>query len=189
MARPVSTVHSLPDSVREALHGWLRDPAVTQEEAAGLVNELLAEVAPGHPQVSRHVVSRYDKQFREVARELRESREIASMMIADLGSAPGGQMGHLVTEMIRRVSFRIMSSLQQSDLDADAVPALVKQLKDLSLVSQRVERASEISAKRERELQRQAAEDLAAQAEAEAGSGGAVTPERLRQIVREAYGV
>ena len=66
-------------------------------------------------------------------------------MIAELGSTPGGSMGRLVTEMVRTVSFRITAVIQEAELHEDAIPALLKQLKDLSLISQRVEAAGKMN--------------------------------------------
>ena len=103
MPGPPSSIHGLPENVRETLHGWLNDPATSQKEAARRTNLLLAEVAPEHPGVSRHAINRYDQKYREATRQVRESREVASRMIADLGSTPGGEIGRLLTEMIRVV--------------------------------------------------------------------------------------
>lgn len=190
MARP-SSIHRLPENVREALHGWLNDPGITQEEAARRTNALLDEVAPDHPRVSRQAVNRYDQRYRETAREIREAREVAGMMIADLGSVPGGQVGHLLTEMIRTVSFRITAMVQRSELSAESAPVLVKQLKELSLISQRVERASDISAKRERQIRdeerRRAAEEAAETAAGEARSQG-LSAEAADEIKRKILG-
>lgn len=51
MGRP-STINRLPGNVREALHGRLNDPGITQEEATLRTNALLAEIVPEHPRVS-----------------------------------------------------------------------------------------------------------------------------------------
>lgn len=52
---------------------------------------------------------------------------------------------NFLTEMIRVVSFRITAAIQGSGLDEDTIPDLIKQLKGLWLVSQRVESAAKIS--------------------------------------------
>ena len=161
MGRP-STINRLPEGVREALHGWLNDPAITQAEATERVNAMLAEIAPEHLQVSCQAVNRYDQRYREVTRQLRESREVSSRMVAEMGSRPGGEMGHLLTEMIRVVSFRVTAAIQEAGLAEEAIPGLIKQLKDLSLISRRVESAARTSEQREREILERAAEEAAA---------------------------
>ncbi|MDE0125356.1 MAG: DUF3486 family protein [Bryobacterales bacterium] len=191
MGRP-STVNRLPENVREALHGWLNDPAITQEEATQRTNALLAEVAPEHPRVSYQAVNRYDRKFREVTRRLRESREVASRMVAELGSAPGGEMGRLLTEMVRTVSFRITAVIQETDLGEDAIPRLLKQLKDLSLISQRVEAAGKMNEQREREVRelarREAKEEAASAAEGTATRQG-LSAETAAAIRRSILGL
>ena len=122
MGRP-STVNRLADSVREALHGWLNNPAITQQEVTERTNALLAGVDSEHPRVSYHAVNRYDHKFREVTRRLRESREVASRMFAELGSTPGGAMGRLLTGMIRTLSFRITAIIRETEPGDDATPA------------------------------------------------------------------
>lgn len=193
MPGPPSSVSRLPRDVREALHGWLNDPAVTQDEAAQLVNDLLARVAPEHPRISRRAVNRYDQKYREATRQIRESREVASRMVAELGSKPGGEIGNLLTEMIRSASFRITASLQEGALATEAVPALIKQLKDLSLISQRVESAGKLNEQRAKEVRERAAPEVAGgiarRASDEAGADRSVSVERLRQIARDVYGI
>ena len=184
-----SSIKRLPPEIRERLDEWIRDQAVTQAEAVERVNELLAELYPDHPPLSKSAVNRYDLSMREIGEKMRQAREISEVWIARLGSAPGGRMGHLIAEMIRTMAFEIMQKLQEGELDADSMPGVIDQLKGLALVAARVEKASEISEKREREVRRRTAEELATKAAAEAGSGGSVTPERLREIAREVYGV
>ena len=188
-----SSVRRLPDSVREALHGFLRDPAITQAEARERANALLAEIDPDRPPLSRSAVNRYDLSMREVGAKIQQAREISEVWIAKLGSAPGGRTGHLVTEMIRTMVFEIMQRLGEGELDAESMPDVIEALKSLSLTAARVERASAISEQRERQIRederRQTAEELARRAESEAGASGSVSAERLRQIAREVYGV
>ena len=192
MPGPPSSIHGLPESVREPLHGWLNDPAISQKEAARRTNALLAEVAPEHPGVSRHALNRYDQKYREATRQVRESREVASRMIADLGSTPGGEIGRLLTEMIRVVSFRITASIQEAGLDEDAIPGLVKQLKDLSLISQRVEAAGKINEQREsevRERARREAKEEAAEAAGGAAASKGLSTETINEIKRRILGI
>ena len=88
---PPAASTALPERGREEVHGWLNDPAVTQGEAAQLVNELLARVAPEHPRISCQAVNPYDQRYREATRRIQESHEAALRMITDLGSKPGAR--------------------------------------------------------------------------------------------------
>lgn len=182
-----SSIRRLPPHVLEALEGWLRDPAITQEEATRRTNLLLEEVAPER-RVSKSAVNRYHADFRETALRMKEAREIARMMIADMGSTPGGQVGHVLTELIRSVSFRIARQIEAGEFAADALPGVVAQLKDLALVSQRVERASQVSEKREREIRERTAEE-AAETAGEAARSQGLSAETVAEIRKKVLGV
>ena len=182
-----STIRKLPPRILEALEGWLRDPAITQQEAARRTNLLLEEVAPGRPLVSQSAVQRYHAGFRETAARMKESREIARMMIADMGSVPGGQVGHVLTELIRTVSFRLARQIEGGEFGLEELPAVIAQLKDLALVSQRVEKASRESERREREIREQAAAEAAEAAETAARSQG-LSAEAADEIKRKILG-
>ena len=188
MGRP-STITRLPADLREALEAWIRDPAVTQAEATELLNGLLAESYPDRPPVSRHAVNRYSLSMDKVGEKMRQSRQAADAWVARLGSEPSGKVGHPVVEMLKTMVFEINLQLQDTELDADSIPGVTRQLRELSLTIERLERASQRNEQRESEVRRRAAEELAQKAEAEAGSGGSVTTERLREIVRNAYGI
>ena len=187
MSRP-STIDSLPADAREALHSWLRDPGITQTEATERTNALLEEL--GLPErVSRQAVNRYDLRMRTVGERLRQSRQVAEAWIAKLGSAPGGQLGHLVTEMLRTLAFDLAIRLQDAELDDESLPGVVEAAGKVSLMAQRLERSSEISARRERQIKREAAEEIAGKVAKEQKAGRNVGPERLRKIIQEIYGV
>lgn len=189
MGRP-SAIARLPPDLREALHAWLRDPGVTQTEAAAQLNAALAEA--GQAPVSRHAVNRYDRRMRQVGERLRQSRQVADAWIARLGSRPGGQLGHLVVEMLRTLVFELTLKLQESELTAESLPAVAGQLKHLSLAAARLEKASAESAEREEKIRRaeraRAAEEAAAQAE-KSLAGQGLSRESVATIKREILGI
>ena len=183
-----SSIARLPDDVREALQAWLRDPGITQAEATGRANALLRDL--GLPErVSKSAVNRYDMRMRAAGERLQQAREVAEAWVGRLGAVPQGQLGHLVNEVLRTLAFDISLKLGDQALTPDTLPAVISQLRGLSLSAARLERAASENVKREQEIRRQAAEELAATVEKESRSGGRVTAERLREIVREAYGV
>lgn len=186
MSRP-SRIARLPPAVREELQAWLRDPGITQTEATARANELLE--ALDLPPVSRHSVNRYDLRMRQAGRKLRQSREVAEAWIGKLGAAPQGQTGHLVNEILRTLAFDLALALQDEELTPERRPAVLEQMRSLCLSTVRLERAASENVKREGEIRRRAAEDLVAAVEREGGAGHRVSAERLREIVRDAYGV
>lgn len=188
MSRP-STIDRLPPEVRKALDGWIYDPAISQTEATARVNALLAKVAPQHPTVSRHAVNRHDLSVRKSIEKIRRSREIARLVIADVGSRPSGEIGQMVTEMVKAIIVDVNMFLQDAELDVESLPGVTRNVRELSLAIERLQRAEKLNEEREAVVRRRTAEELAQKAEAEAGPGGSVTPERLREIVRNAYGI
>ena len=98
MGRPTS-IYRFPPDAMEALDGWLRDPEITQLEAAARVNALLAESHPGHAPVSRSAVNRYYMSMRWSGRWRTDARLVAAQAgpgTAAAARAAGRTMGRLV---------------------------------------------------------------------------------------------
>ena len=187
LGRPGS-IDRLPADLREMLDDWLRDASVTQTEAAARLNDYLAARSKNF-RVSRHAVSRYDRRMRRVGKRLRESRQIAEAWIDKLGAAPQGQLGLLVNEILRTLAFDISLKLHEDELTEESLPRLIEQLKKLSAAAQILERTASENLKLKNESERRAAEELARQVEKRtADDERTVTPEQLRQIVRDVYG-
>ena len=181
-----SRIERLPSDVREALHDWLRDPAITQTEATERTNALLDELGLAE-RVSRQAVNRYDQRIRAACEQVLQSRQVTEVWIAKLGSAPAGQVGHLVTAMMRRLMFDLSFRLQDLEIDDESMPGVLESAARISLVAERLERSREIALRCDRESKRQASEESAAKAKD--AKRAAIDPERLRQIIRESYGV
>lgn len=62
--RTPSSIDRLPEKVRESIDNWLRDPGLTQTEAAARTNALLEEMERSE-RVSLRAVSRYDRRLRD----------------------------------------------------------------------------------------------------------------------------
>ena len=184
MSQPGS-IDRLPSEVREALHGWLHDPAITQTEATERTNALLDELGLAE-RVSLSAVNRYDQRMRAACERLIQSRQTLEVWTEKLGSAPAGPGSILVTEMLRTLVFDLGSRLQDRDIDDDSLPGVVETAGKISLMAQRLERSREISVRCDREIQRQAAEQAAKARKAKPPS---LDPERMREVVRQIYGV
>jgi hypothetical protein len=149
-----SSIDRLPEDIREQLQSLLRDPRVTQLEATARINAILDET--DHPErLSKSSVNRYKLRMDKIGTRLKESREMAQMWIAKLGAAPQGQVGHLVNEILRTLSFDMALVLQEGQLDGDNAPAVVDMLKGLALTMQRLEKASSENVKREEQIRTQ----------------------------------
>ena len=189
MGRP-SSIRRLPPDLREALDAWLRDQSLTQLEAAAQLNEHLA--ARELPPVSRSAVNRYALSMEKVGERMRQSREMADVWIAKLGSQPSGKVGQLVVDMLKTMVYEINLKLQDAELDADSLPGVVRQLRELSLTIQRLEQASYRNERREsevRERARREAAEAAAEAAGESASELGLSAETVDLIKRKILGV
>ena len=192
MSQP-SSIDRLPSDVREALQGWLRDPAITQTEATERTNALLEELAAQQPEgkraerVSRLAVHRYDKRMRAACERVLQSRQVFEVWADKLGSAPAGPTGHLITEIMRTLVFDLAFRLQDCEIDEKSLSRVVETAGRISLMAQRLERSREIAVRCDREIKRQAGEESAAKARK--AKPPPLDPERLREIVRQIYGV
>ncbi len=197
--RQQSSIDLLPDGVRRQLQELLADRKVTQLEAVRRINDVLGlmkeagELPDEAPEkLSKSAVNRYFIDMDEAGRKLRESREVAEVWIGKLGAAPQGQVGNLVNEILRTLSFDMALMLQRGTVDAESAPAVTGMLKDLALTMQRLENAANLNTAREKEIRKQERERLQDETikavDAAAGSGP-MTAEALKAKIREVYGV
>lgn len=190
-----SSIDLLPDAVRSRLQEMLQDRKLTQLEAVRRLNAALATMQeqgtlpPGAPeQVSKSAVNRYALDMDQAGAKLRQSREVAEMWIGKLGAAPQGQVGNLVNEILRTLSFDVTLMLSNGGIDPESAPAVVGMLKDLALTSQRLEQASTLNVKREEEIRQQERARLQSETIKAIDSDGA-SSEALKAKIREVYGV
>ncbi len=185
MSKP-SSIDRLPSGVREALQGWLRDPAVTQTEATERTNVLLDELGLAE-RVSRMAVNRYDQRMRAACERLLQTRQVFEVWAGKLGSAPAGPAGHLAAEMMRTLVFDLAFRFQDRKIDEKSMSRVVETAGKISLMAQRLERSREITLRCDREIKRQTAKEAAAKAKH--AKPPPLDPERMREVVRQIYGV
>lgn len=182
-----SSIRSLPPDKLEKLQELLRDPRWDQLEIVSEINTLLEQ--DGHEErITKSSLNRYKLSMDRVGERMQQSREIAEMWIAKLGAQPQGQVGHLLNEMMRTLSFDLMLHLQQDSVDEDSLPGFVEALKGLSLTLMRLERAAGDNVKRDAEIRKQAKEEAAEQA-GKAMVNRGLTAETVDQIKKEILGL
>lgn len=158
--RQQSSIDRLPEDIRTKLEDLLRDPRVTQLEATARINRILEEEK--HPErLSKSSVNRYSLRMAKVGQRLQQSREVAQMWIGKLGAAPQGEVGNLVNEILRTLSFDISLILQEGQLNEESAPEVIGMLKDLALTSMRLEKAANLNVEREKEIRQQEREEAA----------------------------
>ncbi len=173
-----STIKTLPPELLEQLQAWLRDPRITQIEATERLNELLVEI--GEKPRSKSAVNRYAIQMNEVGERIRQSREMADMWIAKLGNQPQGKVGQLLNEIIRNMAFNTAISMSEEE---EPVPP--KMLKELAWAIEKLENASTINEKRQREIEQAALKKAALEMENEAKQQG-VSAETI-QLLKDKF--
>lgn len=142
-----SSIKTLPPQLLEQLQDWLRDPCITQAQATERLNDLLIEI--GEKPRSKSAVNRYSIQMNEVGEHIRQSRELAEMWVGKFGNAPQGKIGQLLNEIIRNLAFN--TALNMSEGEGIVEPKL---LKDLAIAIEKLENASTINEKRQREIEK-----------------------------------
>ena len=173
-----SRFDALPPEIRAYIDRRLREGA-TQAAVRRETAEMLAEA--GEAPLSAGGLNRYTQRMERAGRRIRESRAAADAWIAKFGEAPSGNVGRVVIETLRSLIHAL--SLRLSDeADGDVpIESTVQLINDLSLASQRLERADELSITRERKLREQMAAE--AEALAEAAGIGADTAAALREAL------
>lgn len=166
-----SSVDRLPPDILAELNRLLSDPRCSQCEAKDQINAVLA--AEGHAErLSQSAVNRYAIKMNEVGRRLQERHQVADMWVGKFGRLPQGQLGQLIIQMVHGLAFDAGVQLSESAIDAEAMPATVRMLKDLAQTLEKTERAASLNAERERQIRQQAAEQAARVAEASAKKAG-----------------
>lgn len=182
-----SSIDRLPDDILESLQTLLRDKRCNQLEVTAQINALLA--ASGcEERLSKSAVNRYDLKMREAGARLSQSREVAKMWIGKLGATPQGQVGHLVNEILRTLAFDISLKLQDMELNEETLPEVVSQLRHLSLVAMRLEKAASENVKRESEIKKQTLSEAADMVSA-AGKQSGLSADTVDTIRRQILGM
>ena len=178
-----SSVARLPPDIQAELNRLLSDPRCSQCEAKDKINAVL--VAEGHAErLSKSAVNRYALKMAEVGRRLQERHQVADMWVGKFGRLPQGQLGQLIIQMVHGLAFDAGVQLSEAPIDAEAMPATVKMLKDLAVMLERTERASSLNAERERDIRQQAAQQAASVAEASAKQAG-LSSDTIKTIRRD----
>ncbi|WP_286694989.1 DUF3486 family protein [Spongiibacter sp. UBA1325] len=182
-----STIEQLPPDILQQLQALLRDPRVTQLAATHQINAILE--AEGHQdRVSKSAVNRYAVRMEQVGERLRQSRQVSEMWINRLGAQPQGQLGNLVNEMLRTLSFELADKLMESELSEESIPGVIDLLKDLSLTAMRLEKAASENVKREAEIRKAFAEEAAAATES-VGREAGLSAEGVQAIKDKILGI
>lgn len=188
MARP-NTIDLLPPDIRERVNAWLNDPAVTQLAAVERTNALVEAINAARPEgeqlptISKSGLNRYAQRVQQIGEKMRQSRQVAEMLIGQLGNQPGGEVGKLINESIRTIVFDAVTGL--ADSEEPVSPGVINKL---ALAAKRLEEATSINEKRERAI-RDEERSAAAEAAESAAKGRGLTADTVAAIKAEILGL
>lgn len=171
--RRPSSIDRLPADILEQLNALLRDPRVSQLQVVSDINSVLSDVG-NDARITKSSLNRYAQKMATVGERLQQSRQLAEVWIGKLGAQPQGQVGKLVNEILRTLSFDLSMQLHDGfdELEPDEIPGVVKMVKELSIAAHRLEQAATENVERDAEIRRQAQEEAATIAAKVAKSGG-----------------
>jgi len=173
-----STVQAMSDEARQELDRMVRDGRATIDQIRGRLLELEGENAP-----SRSAVGRYVQSAKQQMQRYREAQEVAKVWVGKLEEEPDGDVGRLLSEMLRTVAFNTLSQLGEGEAEAEAkdIKSLAQAIKDLAT-------ADKTSAERELRIRREVAEQAAEKAGEVARRGG-LSKDAVQEMRREILGV
>ncbi|MFA0056113.1 DUF3486 family protein [Vibrio echinoideorum] len=183
-----SKIELLPQEIRESLNLWLRNGDMTQQDVLGAIHEMIDEAGlPKDAKPSYTSLNRYARRMEDMGARLRQSREVAEVWTTKLGEAPTSDVGKLLQEFVRTMAFETsMTMMENAAEDGEVIPP--KALAQLALVIQRIEQASMVSHKVEKEIRAAFAAEVADATEAIVKQAG-VTAETIQDIKKGILGI
>ena len=177
MARQ-SSVAVMSDEAREALDAMVREGRATIDQIRERLLDLEGEDAP-----SRSAIGRYVQSAKKQMERYRQAQEVAKVWVGKLEAEPNGDVGRLLSEMLRTVAFSTLGQLGEGGEEADPkdISYLARTIKDLAS-------ADKISAERELRIKKEVL-DTAARAVGKAEKQGRpLTADEFKKMMGEIYG-
>lgn len=176
-----SSIARLDPRLKEAVDRAVREGRAT-------IDEIVAAVLAMGGEVSRSAVGRYVQSARVKMERYREAQEVAAVWVRKMEETPDGDVGRLNAELLRTVAFQALSDLGDSDAEVkpNDIMLLARAIKDLAS-------ADKTSTDRELRVRREVAQKAAGKIEAlekdVATGAGQLTPEALKRVRQEIYGI
>lgn len=123
-----SSIKRLPPKVLKAVNDALRSES-TIDEVVAKIEELGAEA-------SRSSVARYKRNFDKVTAQIRQSQEIAEVLVKELGpNAAEGTTGRALVQVLQSIVFKVLlpqAENEDPDVAAKDLHYLARTLKDMA---------------------------------------------------------
>lgn len=155
-----SKIDLLPEEIKKKLDEMLRDSGNSQADILVAVNQLILEAGlDENATISRSGLSRHAQKTEAIGKRLRELRATTKALTAELGDKPAGDTTKIILEMGRSQLFAAMQHQMLNPDDEGGVD--IGMIKDAMLAAQRLEATAMAAHKREKEIQKAYAEQLA----------------------------
>jgi hypothetical protein len=171
-----SSIKDLDPRIREAVDAAIREDRATIDELVELIEQHGGEA-------SRSAVGRYVKNAKEQMEKFRQAKEIAKVWVGKIDEDPDGDVGRLLSEMLRTVAFQTISDFDEGEEGASAgeLMFIAKAIKELA-------QADKLSADRELKIRQEVAKKAAAVVDKATATRG-LTEETRDEIRREILGI
>lgn len=122
-----SVVAQLDPRIREEVDRAVREGRATIDQIVEMIGQLGGEA-------SRSAVGRYVRNAREQMERYRQAQEVARVWVGRLEQEPDGDVGRLLSEMLRTVAFQALGEMGGAveGPKAGEVMMLARAIKDLS---------------------------------------------------------
>lgn len=162
-----SKIDMLPEDIKKMLDEMLRDSGNSQADILDAINQRILDAGMDEEAtISRSGLSRHAQKHEAIAKSLRETRAASTALVAELGDKPTGEVTKLILEMARTQLFKAMQQQMLNPSSDEAVD--LDTIKEAMLAVQRLEAAASRSHKREQEIKKAYAEELAKELEQKA---------------------
>lgn len=118
-----STIDLLDPRIQDEVNAAVKEGRASIDEIVDLIKSMGG-------QASRSAVGRYVKNQSEKLEQFKQARETAKVWVEKLGNEPDGDVGRLLIEMLRVISYKTMSEMDE--VGPQDIMLLGKAIKDLS---------------------------------------------------------
>ena len=171
-----SSVTDLDPRIKDAV-----DIAIAQGRAT--IDEICRMIRQMGGSSSRSAVGRYAKTTKERLEKFKEAQALAGQWIQQMRADPDGDVGQLLAEQLKVLAFKVQQDLGdgEGDLNPQALSQLARTFRDLAS-------ADKLRLEISRAIRKATVEEAAARAES-AGRKAGASPEALKRIREEIYGL
>lgn len=177
-----SRIRTLPKEQREFIEGLLREDTRT-------LDEMMAQIRarfPGEQVTSRSALGRYSQHVSELAGRMREIEHASKLIVDELGDGVGDRAGALLAQAVTTLATN--AALNAHDDEGISI----KEIAALARAARNALEARTMSLRERQAIEKAAEQKMVKKQAAELdklGKSGRITPEALKTIREQVYGL